>query len=249
MDITLFYIFVAVFAVSLLSFLGVYVLSLGKGVQAILIYLVSFAAGALFGDVFFHLLPEIVEEQGGFLVSSALGVLGGILTAFILETFLHWRHCHEPISKNHHHPLAVMNLFGDAVHNFIDGIIIAASFFAGIPAGIATTLAVLFHELPQEIGDGAVLLHAGMPTKRALVLNFITALAAFVGAAVALVLTDIHEVVLMYLLPFAVGNFLYIAGADLIPQLHRDMGGKKAIIQTIMFVLGIAVMAALLLLE
>src|SRR3989344_3393481 len=157
----LFYILISVLAVSLISFIGVFTLGLNvKRMRKVLIYLVSLSAGTLLGDAFLHLLPEISEE--GFAVSSSLLVLGGIGLFFVLEKIIHWRHCHGNVTEEKHiHPFAYVNLVGDAFHNFIDGIIIASSYFVSVPVGVATTIAVATHEIPQEIGDFGVLIHGG----------------------------------------------------------------------------------------
>src|SRR3989344_6355820 len=138
-----FYTLLSVLLVSLISFVGVFTLSMQSArLRKILIYLISFSAGALFGDAFIHLLPEAVEKSG-FNLQISLSLLGGILIFFILEKIIHWQHCHMPISKEHTHPFAYVNLVGDALHNLIDGLIIGASYLAGIEVGIATTIAVV----------------------------------------------------------------------------------------------------------
>src|SRR3989338_4747764 len=183
--------------------------------------MVSFSAGALFGDVFFHLLPEVVETNG-FTLQIALFLLLGILLSFLLEKVINWRHCHiHPKSKDHIHPFAIMNLFGDAVHNFIDGLIIGASYLVSFPIGFATTLAVIFHEIPQEIGDFGILIHGGLSAKKALMLNLLSALTACLGAGIVLLLGSASQDYTIYLLPVTAGGFLYIAGSDLIPELHE----------------------------
>lgn len=243
------YSLISVFMVSLISFVGLLTLSINtKKLRKILLYMVSFSAGALFGDAFIHLLPEIIEETG-FGLSISIYVMFGIGISFIIEKFIHWRHCHIPHSKEHVHPFAMMNLFGDSVHNFIDGIIIGASYLVSIPVGIATTLAVIFHELPQEIGDFGVLLHGGFSRAKALLFNFITALTAVFGAVVSLLISSYVENITTFLIPFAAGTFIYIAGSDLIPELHKEVEVKKSLVQFIAIVLGILVMLSLLLLE
>ncbi len=243
------YTLVSVLIISLISFIGIIGLSIkiDKLKKAIL-FLVSFSAGALFGDVFIHLLPEAVESYG-FRLNVSLYILSGIIFFFIIEKFIHWHHCHLEPSKNHPHPFAVMNLLGDSVHNFIDGLIIGASYLASIPVGIATTLAVILHEIPQEIGDFGVLLHGGFSTRKALAMNFITALTAVLGALVALLLSIYVENLSLFLVPFAAGGFIYIAGSDLIPELHKEVNAHKSFMQLVTFVLGIVIMALLLGLE
>lgn len=239
----------SVIAISAISLGGITFLWLAdKKIKKIFMYLVSFAAGGLLGDVFLHLLPETIEI--GFETSTALIILTGIISSFGVERFLQWRHCHIPTSGEHPHSFAYMNLFGDSVHNLIDGLIIGASYLASIPLGIATTIAVIFHEIPQEMGDFGVLVYGGFSKKRAVMFNFLTALTAVLGAVIALALGSVLEGVVPLLLPFAAGNFLYIAGSDLIPELRKDTPEpKKSALQLTALVLGIVPMVLLLWLE
>jgi zinc and cadmium transporter len=245
-----FYTLLSVILVSLVSLIGIFTLSIKiERLKKILIYLISFSAGALLGDVFIHLLPEIVEENG-FEISTSLGVLGGIAIFFVVEKIIHWRHCHMPIdNKEHVHAFAYTNLIGDGVHNFLDGIIIASAYLVNIPAGIATTFAVILHEIPQEIGDFGVLIHGGFSKVRALLMNFISSLLAVLGAVLTLLIGSRVEGIIPILVSLAAGGFIYVAGSDLIPELHKETGVKKSILQLVAFLLGIVVMACLLLLE
>jgi len=213
--------------------------------KKILLFLVSFAAGGLLGDSFIHLLPEAVEEDG-FSLSVSLAVLVGLLLFFVLEKFICWRHCHIPTSKSHPHPVVFMNLIGDGFHNFIDGAVISASFLTTIPLGIATTLAVVLHEIPQEIGDFGVLLHGGLSKNKALIFNFASALAAVGGAILVLILGERIVGVSQLLIPFTAGGFIYIAGSDLIPELHKETNLAKSLIQMVGLILGIGIMLILL---
>lgn len=238
------YSFVSAVIVSLVSLLGIATLWLRDDIlKKILIYFVSFSAGAMLGDVFFHLLPEISEN--GISVEASAFVITGIASFLVLEKIIHWRHCHIPISDEHVHPLAIMNLLGDLVHNFIDGLIIGASYIISVPVGIATTLAVILHEIPQELGDFGVLLHGGYTKAEATIFNFLTALTAIAGVAVTLALSRSVENLTMFIVPFAAGGFIYIAGSDLIPELHKEVDYKKSIVQIISFAFGAAVMLAL----
>ncbi len=235
--------------VSLLSFVGILTLVIKKeNIKDYLIYLVSFAAGGLFGDVFFHLVPDIVEKNG-FTILISFSIILGILFSFILEKIICWRHCHLPITKTHIHRLAFMNLWGDFFHNFLDGLTIAAAFLLNIPAGIATTLAVIFHEIPQELSDFGVLIYGGFTTKKALFYNFLTALSAILGAFFGLILNNQIKNLTFYLVPFAAGNFIYIAGSDLIPELHKEVALYKNLKQIAFFILGIAIIYSLTFLE
>ena len=247
----IFYTLISVIIVSLISLIGVLTLSMStEKLKKILIYFISFSAGALFGDAFLHLLPDVVEKNG-FTLTISISVLIGIIIFLFLEKIIHWRHCHATNdTKNHIHPFAYTNLIGDALHNFIDGLIIAASYIVSIPVGIATTLAVILHEIPQEIGDFSVLIHAGFSKGKALFMNFLTALTAIIGALVGLWLTGKVEGIVSLLIPLAAGGFIYIAGSDLIPELHKHSENfKKSFLQFVMFLTGILVMAALIFLE
>ncbi len=242
------YTIASIFVVSLISLIGVITLSVNLSkLKKAIIYLVSFSAGALLGDVFIHLIPETVEA--GFTITTSSFILGGIVLFFALEKLIHWQHCHAPITREHRHTFAIMNLIGDGFHNFLDGVIIGASYLVGTKIGIATTIAVMLHEIPQEIGDFGVLIHGGFKKSKALFFNFLSALTAFLGAAFALVASTYIENIELFLIPLAIGGFIYIAGSDLIPELHKDFETKKSIWQLLIFIAGILIMAALLLLE
>jgi zinc and cadmium transporter len=233
--------------ISMISLIGILFLGISN-LKKIVLFLVSFSAGALFGDAFIHLLPEAVGESG-FGISISISLLSGILLCFILEKFIHWHHCHIEQKKQHPHAFAYMNLVGDSVHNFIDGLIIGTSYLVSLPVGIATTIAVILHEIPQEIGDFGVLLHGGFSAAKATGLNFLTALTAIIGTVLALLLNGLVPELNKILVPFAAGNFIYIAGSDLIPELHKEVGWKKSMAQLVMFILGVLIMMCLLLLE
>lgn len=215
--------------------------------KRIVIYLVSFSAWALLGDAFLHLLPE--SSRNGFTIITALFVLSGITFSLITEKVIQWNHCHIPITKNHVHSFAIMNLVGDFVHNIIDGLIIGASYLVSIPVWIATTIAVILHEIPQEIGDFGVLVHGGFSKKKALLINLLTGFSAFIGLIIAFLLHNYTGDITNFLIPFAAGSFIYIACTDLIPELHKKNKTWEAILQIITFLAGIAVMSSILLLE
>jgi len=243
------YSLISVFLVSLLSFVGVLFLAIKEEkLKKLLLFLVSFAAGGLLGGAFLHLLPEAVEETG-FSLEVSLAILAGLLVFFVLEKFISWRHCHIPTSKEHPHPLAFMNLVGDGLHNLTDGVVIAASFLTNPTLGIATTLAVIFHEIPQEIGDFGVLIHGGFTRKKALLFNFISALMAIGGAILTLFLGTKFTGFIQLLIPFTAGGFIYIAGSDLIPELHKETNLAKSLVQMLGLILGIGIMLILLLFE
>lgn len=240
------YSLLSVLAVSLISLIGILTISINvKKLKKRIIYLVSFAAGALLGGAFLHLLPEIVNERG-FGLNISLLILGGIVLFFILEKVIHWQHCHIPVDEEHIHSFAVMNLIGDGFHNLLDGLIIGASYLISIPLGIATTTAVILHEIPQEIGDFGVLVHGGYSKGKALFMNFVFALSSFIGVVLALVLGNSIQGIQFFLVPLAIGGFIYIAGSDLIPELHKEFTVKSALLQLVTFILGILVMASLL---
>ncbi len=242
-------IILSVILVSLISFIGLFALSINsKKIKRFLIYFISFSVGALLGDVFIHLIPELIEKNS-FNLSTSIYILSGIGIFFILEKFIHWQHCHGNITNNHIHPFAYTNLIGDALHNFIDGTIIAASYFVSIQVGIATTIAVVLHEIPQEIGDFGVLIHGGFTKAKALALNFLSAIASIAGAILTIIMNKTTQNIELILIPITIGGFIYIAGSDLIPELHKETGIKKSIIQLISLILGALVMLALLLLE
>ncbi|MFH1325365.1 MAG: ZIP family metal transporter [archaeon] len=238
----------SVFIVSLISLIGILTVSINqKKLKNYLIYLVAFSAGALFGGAFLHLLPEIIEEQGfSFMISSLL--LGGVVLFFSLEKFVHWHHYHMP-EKPRVHSFAIMNLIGDGFHNFLDGLIIGASYLISIPLGVATTVAVSLHEIPQEIGDFGVLLHGGFSKTKALIFNFASALLAVVGVVISLILGSYAENIQFIIIPIAIGGFIYVAGSDLIPELHKHSRAKESLLQLIAFVAGILIMVGLMFLE
>jgi zinc and cadmium transporter len=240
------YAIISVLIVSLVSLVGAISLPFKtEKLKTILIYVLAFSAGAMLGDAFIHLMPDAVSKYGATL-EVGLFVLSGIAFSFILEKLIHWRHCHMPITKDHVHSFALMNMVGDVIHNFIDGIIIGVSYLAGIQIGIATTTAVVIHEIPHEMANFGVLIHGGFSKMKALLYNFLTALVAIVGTVAALIIGSKTANLTMFFVPFTMGTFIYIAGADLIPELHKETAPLKSIFQFIFFALGIALMALLL---
>lgn len=262
----LLYTLISVFLVSLVSFVGVISIStkiLHK--QKILLFLVSLSAGTLFGGVFFHLLPEALKDKGYTFFTASI-VLAGILTFFVLEKVIHWHHCHGHFfqDKKHTHDkehtspkkitpnkqsIAWLNLLGDGVHNFTDGLVIAGSYLVNIPTGIATTIAVIIHEIPQEFADFGVLIYSGFSIPKALFLNFLSALVAVLGAVIGIFFASKSPFFLSLILPFAAGGFLYIAGSNLIPELHKDCTATESFWHFIALILGMLLMLALTFLE
>jgi zinc and cadmium transporter len=207
--------------------------------------LIGFAIGALLGDVFLHLLPEALAQLS-FQRTSVL-VLAGWTLFFTLERVLR----HDSLHHRWHHlsPIVGVNLVGDGLHNVLDGMVIAASFQVDPALGLATTLAVLFHEIPQELGDFAILVHGGLPVRRALRLNLLSALAAFVGVAVVGLFGLRSQALAVALVPVTAGCFLYLAGTDLAPELHHERSLRSAVRDLVAIAAGVALMAALARLE
>lgn len=229
--------------VSLMSVAGIFFLAANtEKLRKIVFILVSLAVGALLGNVFFHLLPESYEtiesnSLTGFLIAA------GMLIFFVLEKFLNWHHGHH-IDDLHNHPKSYgyISLYADSLHNFTDGILIAAGWMVSPETGIATTLAVIFHELPQEISDFGILIHAGFSAKKALWFNFIAALTAILGTVVTLLLGNAVESLAQWVLPVAAGGFIYLAGTDLMPELNKDHSKRNALIQLLMIIAGLLLM-------
>lgn len=243
------YALLGVILISLVSLVGVFALSIRQElIKKYTFILVSLAVGALLGDAFIHLIPEAFADGNNSLLVSMLIILG-ILVFFTLEKFMHWHHHGDDTDENEIHPVGKLILFSDGVHNFIDGVIIGISFIASTKLGVATTFAVILHEIPQEIGDFAVLLHAGYSRKRALFLNFLSALAAVLGTFVAFMLGGLGERFVNFVVPLAAGGFIYIALADLIPELHKTKTGKSFLPQLLSLIIGVLVMVALVYLE
>lgn len=240
----------SVLLVSFISLVGIFTLSLKDTfIKGATFILVGVATGALLGDAFIHLIPEAFAETGSPLVLS-LTIIGGMLIFFVLEKFLHWHH-HQGLegSEPEIHPVGKMILVSDGVHNFVDGLIIAASYLVSVEVGIATTMAVILHEIPQEIGDFGVLLHAGYTKMQALFYNFVSALFAILGATVALLLGGATEAFTSWLIPLAAGGFIYIALTDLIPELHKTTSVRHSLLQLVAVIIGVGAMLAILLIE
>jgi zinc and cadmium transporter len=208
---------------------------------------VSFALGALLSVAFLDLLPDALMTAGSQHTEILLAtVLAGILGFFLLEKLLLWRHCHadrcETHSEEHfHQPAGTLIVVGDGIHNFVDGILIAAAFLTDIQLGIITSLAVAAHEIPQEVGDFAILLQSGYGKARALGYNLLSSTATLVGGVLAYFsLESLHEA-LPYILALAAASFIYIAVADLIPSLHQRTTARAALQQIGLIVAGVIV--------
>lgn len=245
------YTMVSVITVSLISFAGALTLAVNRNfLNRILRLLVAFAAGALLGGALIHIIPEALAAFSNTLLASLL-ILTGIILFYILEIFVRWHHCHLPAEEHSYKPVVPMVLLGDGAHNLIDGMLIAASYGVSVNIGIAATIAVVLHEIPQEIGDFGVLVSGGLKVKKALLLNFLSAVMAIIGAGIVLFVGLYSEIFNLVILSIAGGGFLYIASADLIPELHsKKCQNKRTSAANLTGILaGIAVMAALALLE
>lgn len=232
----------SVTVVSLISFVGVIFIGLKESLlRRIVMALVGFASGTLLGGAFFDLLPEAVNMINPPITIFYFVTLG-IIVFFCIEKFLYWRHCHEEECQVH--TFAYISLVGDGVHNFIDGMIIAATFVLGFELGFITTLAVISHEIPQEIGDFGVLIYSGLGKRKALTYNFISALTAILGAIVTYYVVYLRSNYAL-LVPFAAGGFIYIAATDLMPELHKKSHAGESIIQLFSILFGLGLMAYL----
>ncbi|MDD4477080.1 MAG: ZIP family metal transporter [Patescibacteria group bacterium] len=228
------------FLISLGSLIGVLTLFVNQKIlNKVLLGLVGLSSGALLGAAFIHLMPEGVENLSPDLFF--LIMLATILGDLLIEKLLHWRHCHSgPHCSTH--TFGYMNLVGDSVHNFIDGLIIASSFAVNTGLGVSTVLAIALHEIPQEIGDFGVLLYAGFEKKKALVLNFLVALAVVAGGLAGWFLSTHIENITKFLVPVASGGFIYIALSDILPEIRKASGLKKFFSGFAFIVIGIAMM-------
>ncbi len=234
------WILASTFFVSLISLVGIITLTVKEEhLNKIIFCLIGFSAGALIGSAFLHILPESLETSKSTVVFY-YSILG-IILFFLLERFLHWRHCHD--KDCHVHSFTYLNLFGEAFHNFIDGIAIAASFVISVKLGMITTLAIIMHEIPKELGNFGVLIYGGFSRQKALFYNFLSALMAIFGALVGYFISDFAHGFLNFIMPLTAGGFIYIAASDLIPEIHKEKDQKRATLAFIAFLIGIAFMA------
>ena len=224
--------------VSLISLLAIALFLMDrKKLDAVLFYLVSFSAGALLGAAFFDLLPEAIS---GIEAQSALWcAFIGLVAAFVLEKIIHWHHHHHIDHKGEHkHPLGLITLIGDTFHNFFDGVAISAAFIVSAPLGIATTVAVILHEIPHEIGNFSLLIYSGYERRTALLFNFFTALAAIGGGVLFYFFSGAIGHIESYALAFTAGTFIYISSADLMPELHKEKRPGSSLVQLLLMLLG-----------
>jgi len=266
--------FLMIFIISFFSLIGVFMISLReKTLDRILFILIAFATGTILATALFDLIPESLHHleelnAGGAGIAETLlftVVIFGFIIFFIIERFIYWFHGHahetdnqlvcydtfaEGIDKavnrgNKIKSFALLNLVGDGLHNLLDGIIIMVAFLSGIGNGIIVTLAVLFHEIPQEIGDFGILVYGGFSKKKALLFNFGSALVALLGGLIAFLLVDAIELFNFFFLAFSGGGFLYIASTELMPEMLEEKDLKKSIIQALVFLSGIIIIMVL----
>lgn len=238
------YALIAVFVVSLLSLLGaVFITFQRKLLDSITTYLLAFSSGILLGTTFYDLVPEgYVHIQA----SVYTWVIVGVVAFFVLEKFIHWHeHVEEMEEKPSKKHLAYLTLVGDGIHNLLDGAIIGVTFLTSVPLGVATTVAVIAHEIPHELGDFFLLTYGGFTNKKALWYNFLSALTAIVGTIIVFIFSRDILQFSPYLIGFAAGNFLYIAASDLIPELHEKHNVATSVAQTVCLVAGVAIIGVI----
>lgn len=233
---TLIWIFLSTLAISAVSLIGISTFLMKEiRLKKIIEYLVAFSIGGLIGGAFFDLIPESLADLKSEVVFIYLIV--GIFIFFIIEKYFHWRHCHVAHCKEH--SFAYSNLFGGAVHNFFDGVAIAAAFLININVGIATTFAIILHEIPHELGDFGVLVYAGFKKEKALLFNLLTAFFSIVGGILGFVLLSKIQFVIPYILALTAGGFIYISVSDLIPEIRKEVSVRKSLMHMIMIIIGI----------
>ena len=247
-------ILLATLVVSLISLIGVAIFfAKPEKKQILLKNIISLAAGALLATAFFHLLPEALEESKFSIKTLLIISLSSILFFFIMEKYLHWHRCrceecgeYESIKNNNHKHFIYTNLIGDSIHNFIDGAAVAASFLVSPITGIITTLTIIFHEIPQEISDFGILLYGGLAKNKALLFNFLTALVAVVGALFFYYFARQLEQIIPLMIAFAAGNFIYLATADLIPEIHHEKNPSQILANTLWLIFGVILIIGLI---
>jgi len=268
--------FITIFLIGTSSLVGLFMISLKeKTLDKILFILLAFATGTILASALFDLIPEALHHleelnaEGAGIVENALFILIiiGFVTFFIIERFIYWFHghahekedqlmCYSNITDGNLEALeqngkiknfALLNLFGDSLHNFLDGVIIMVAFLSGVRTGVVITLAVLFHELPQEIGDFGILIYGGFTKKKALLFNFLSAMIAMLGGLFAFLLSDAIELFNFFFLAFSGGGFLYIATTELMPEIMKQKDLKKSITQAVIFVIGLVLIMTLVL--
>ena len=266
--------FLMIFIIGSFSLIGLFMISIReKTLDNILFILVAFATGTILASALFDLIPESIHHLEE-LNSSGAGIaenlvfvfiIFGFVIFFVIERFIYWFHghahekdnklvCYTGLGESENYSLsqssgvksfALLNLIGDGLHNFLDGIIIMVAFLSGTKSGIIITLAVVFHEFPQEIGDFGILLYGGFSKKKALFFNFLSGMIALLGGLTAFILSDNVEIFNLFFLAFSGGGFLYIASTELMPELIKEKDLKKSIIQALIFLCGIILIISL----
>ncbi|HQS83096.1 MAG TPA: ZIP family metal transporter [Thiobacillus sp.] len=209
--------------------------------QRLLPWLLSYATGTLLGAAFLGMIPQGLKHAAPLAITGT--VLAGLVGFFILEKLVIWRHCHDADCEEHGHQAGTLILLGDAFHNFVDGVVIAAAFLTSVPLGIATALAVIAHEIPQELGDFAILLHSGLSKSRAFVYNLLSSLTTLPGVIIGWFWLAETRAAIPFVLAISAASFIYIAVADLVPSLHRHTALKSSLIQVGLILAGIATIA------
>lgn len=233
----LYWILSATFVNGLLGLIGIIALAINKKLLNKIVFgLVAFSAGTLLGGAFFHLLEESLETLKS--IQAMIFLIIGFVSFYILEKLLFWHHCHE--GKCSVHPFSYMILIGDGLHNIIDGIVIAASFFIDINFGILTTFIIMSHELPQELGNFGILVYGGFSRIKAIIYSFVAQLTSILGGLIGYYIGTSADT--SFLLPIAAGGFIYISASDLIPELHKENNKTKSILSFILFIFGLILM-------
>jgi zinc and cadmium transporter len=242
----------ATFAISLISFVGILAIPFERFKKSIPL-LVALAAGSMIGDVFLHIIPHTIEESNTkFEPSAFIWIIVGIGMFYLLETIFHWHHQHSVSDSQKHHHIGKIAVAGDSLHNFFDGVGIAVAFAVSPAVGLATTIAFMIHEIPQEIGDYAIFVSSGWSRKKALLINFLSGLTAVLGCIVGLFLIDKFELVEQPILMITAGSLVYIALADLIPESNNhNMKYHKnfRFLAFCSFIVGVALMYGLTFVE
>jgi len=241
---SLFYALASAFVISLISLSGAFSLAISEKILSkLLIFLVSFSAGSLMGGAFFHLLPEALAEDNN-VIKIFIYLLCGFCLFFILERVLRWRHCHEGVCETHQH-LGWLNLVGDGIHNVIDGLVLMSAFAVSPALGFPVAFSIIFHEIPQELGDFGVMIYSGFKRSLAILYNFITGLLALAGVLAGFFIFDRFAGANQFLLAFAAGGFIYIAASDLIPEIHQDKNVWRSLINFFIFLAALGLMLVL----
>jgi len=237
------------FLISLIAWIGVLTLFLNEELlDRILLVLVALAAGGLIGGAFLHLLPRAIQEYGrADTLPLFLYLIAGFCLFYVLEQFIHWHHHHA--ATHEREPVSYLVLISDTIHNFIDGLVVAGAFLLGVDVGLVTAAAIALHEIPQEIGDFGVLVYGGFSRTRALVLNYLTQATVVLGGVAGYYLAGFVEGTPVFLLPFAAGNFVYIASSDLIPEIKDEEDVRRAAVYFAVFLSGVLLMLGIKLLR